>query len=81
MADRGAQRDNAVSIQALADEYFHKIKQSDDLCALKEALEKAQSAALSNLASAMKKTLPAEMVQDIIDRADPLGAFLRELRK
>jgi hypothetical protein len=74
-------RDNAQSVQSLADEYFHKIKSSDTLVPLKEALQKAQSAALRNLATAMKKTLPAEMVQEIIYRADPLSGFLEELRK
>jgi len=74
-------KENAISVQSLADEYWHRIKQSNDLVPLKEALQKAQSAALRNLANAMKKTLPAEMIQEIIYRADPLGAFLRELRE
>jgi hypothetical protein len=74
-------RENEDSIQSLCDEYFHKVKRAEDLSVLREALQKAQSAALRNLASAMKKTLPAAMVQEIIDRADPLEAFLLELRK
>ena len=73
-------REDAVSVQSLSDEYYHKIKASTDLRMLQEALRKAQTAALKNLASAMEKTLPAEMVEEIIYRADPLGAFLKELR-
>lgn len=46
-------QENAASVQSLADEYYHKIKASDDLMSLKEALAKAQSAALRNLARAM----------------------------
>jgi hypothetical protein len=73
-------RDDAISVQSLADKYFHKIKGSSDLVLLKEALGKAQTAALRNLAGAMKKTLPPEMVREIIYRADPLESFLKELR-
>jgi len=34
---------------------------------------------LKTLASAMKKVLPAEMVKEIIYRADPLSVFLKEI--
>jgi len=34
---------------------------------------------LKDLSSAMKKVLPAEMVAEIVYRADPLSVFLKEI--
>lgn len=36
---------------------------------------------LVNLASAMKKMLPPELLQEVIDHMDPLSRFMRELRE
>ena len=33
------------------------------------------------LASAMRKVLPPELLRQVIEHCDPLGAFLKELRK
>lgn len=37
--------------------------------------------ALSTLASAMKKILPPAILSEIIERGDPLAAFMKELKK
>jgi hypothetical protein len=45
----------------------------------KDCCKKTREETLRLLASAMKKIMPPELVQEIIYRGDPLAAFLREI--
>jgi hypothetical protein len=66
-------------LRAQAQEMDKVAALSKEHAELQQACKTAASTALRSLAGAMTKILPQEMIQEIIDRGDPLNTFFREI--